>query len=83
MIQVFQEVITQFDKIESIIDGQFHLNVLVSIGIYLYSSKVKSLSHVQLLATPWTAAFQAPLPMGFFQARVLEWGAIAFSDSTC
>ena len=27
--------------------------------------KVKSLSHVQLLATPWTAAHQAPLPMGF------------------
>ena len=27
--------------------------------------KVKSLSHVQLLATPWTAAYQAPLPMGF------------------
>ena len=27
--------------------------------------KVKSLSHVQLFATPWTAAHQAPLPMGF------------------
>ena len=27
--------------------------------------KVKSLSHVRLLATPWTAAYQAPLPMGF------------------
>ena len=27
--------------------------------------KVKSLSRVQLLATPWTAAYQAPLPMGF------------------
>ena len=26
--------------------------------------KVKSLSRVQLLATPWTAAHQAPLPMG-------------------
>ena len=28
--------------------------------------KVKSLSHVRLLATPWTAAHQAPLSMGFF-----------------
>ena len=82
-------------------------------------------SHVQLYATPWTAAHQAPLSLGFsrqehwsglpfpfpmhesesevaqscptlsdpmdcsppgssghgiFQARVLEWGAIAFSD---
>ena len=86
--------------------------------------KVKSLSRVRLLATPWTAAHQAPLSLGFsmqeywsglpfpspvhesesegaqlcptlsdpmdcslpgssihgiLQARVLEWGAIAFS----
>ena len=27
--------------------------------------KVKSLSHVRLLATPWTVAYQAPLSMGF------------------
>ena len=27
--------------------------------------KVKSLSHVQLFATPWTVACQAPLSMGF------------------
>ena len=27
--------------------------------------KVKSLSRVRLLATPWTAAYQGPLPMGF------------------
>ena len=40
--------------------------------------KVKSLSRVQLFATPWTAAYRAPLSMGFFQARVLEWGAITF-----
>ena len=31
------------------------------------------------LATPWTAAYQTPPSMGFFQARVLEWVAIAFS----
>ena len=83
--------------------------------------KVKSLSRVQLLVTPWTAAYQAALSMGFsrqeywsgvplpaaakslqscptptdpmdcslpgssvhgiFQARVLEWDAIAFSRS--
>ena len=40
--------------------------------------KVKSLSHVQLLETPWTAAYLAPPSMGIFQGRVLEWGAIAF-----
>ena len=27
--------------------------------------KVKSLSRVGLVATPWTAAYQAPLSMGF------------------
>ena len=27
--------------------------------------KVKSLSHVRLFVTPWTAAYQAPPPMGF------------------
>ena len=27
--------------------------------------KVKSLSRVQLFATPWTVAYQAPLSMGF------------------
>ena len=29
--------------------------------------KVKSLSHFRLLATPWTAAHQAPPSMGFFR----------------
>ena len=36
--------------------------------------KVKSLSHVQLLATPWTAAYQAPLPMGF--SRQEYWSGV-------
>ena len=38
--------------------------------------KVKSISRIRLLVTPWTAAYQAPPSMGIFQARVLEWGAI-------
>ena len=29
--------------------------------------KVKSFSHVQLLATPWTVTYQAPPSMGFFR----------------
>ena len=45
--------------------------------------KVKSLSRVRLLASPWTAAYQAGSSIhGIFQARVLEWGAIAFSITT-
>ena len=31
---------------------------------------------VQLSATPWTAARQAPLSMGILQARALEWVAV-------
>ena len=49
-------------------------------NVWKWKVKVKSLSHVRLLATPWTAAYQAPRSTGFFQARVLEWVAIAFSD---
>ena len=30
------------------------------------------LSHVQLFATPWTVALQAPLSMGILQARIPE-----------
>ena len=36
-------------------------------------------SHVQLFATPWTVARQAPLSMGMLQARILKWVAISFS----
>ena len=40
--------------------------------------KVKSLSRVWLLATPWTAAYQAPPSMGFSRQEYwLEWGADA------
>ena len=31
------------------------------------------------LITPWTVVCHAPLFMGFFQARILEWVAISFS----
>ena len=36
--------------------------------------KVKLLSRVQLLATPWTAAYQAPLSMGF--SRQEYWSGV-------
>ena len=35
--------------------------------------KVKSLSRVQLLATPWTAAYQDPLSMGFSRQEYWSW----------
>ena len=40
---------------------------------------MKSLSRARLLATPWTTAYQGSSVHGIFQARVLDWGAIAFS----
>ena len=36
----------------------------------------KSLSHVQLIATPWTIAYQAPLSMGF--SRQEYWSGLPF-----
>ena len=36
--------------------------------------KVKSLSHVRLFATPWTAAYRAPPPMGF--SRQEYWSGV-------
>ena len=43
--------------------------------------KVKSLSRVRLFATPWTDSPPGFSVHGIFQARVLEWGATAFSES--
>jgi len=38
--------------------------------------KVKLLSHVRLLVTPWTTAYQAPLSMGF--SRHEYWSGLPF-----
>ena len=42
--------------------------------------KVKSLSHVRLLATPWTAVYQAPLSMGF--SRQEYWSGVPLPSPT-
>ena len=42
--------------------------------------KVKSLSHVQLLATPWSAAYQTPLSMGF--SRQEYWSGVPVPSPT-
>ena len=41
--------------------------------------KVKSLSCVQLFATPWTVAYQASLSMGF--SRQGYWSGLLFPSS--
>ena len=46
------------------------LNVCVCVCVY------ELLSHVQLFATPWTVAYQAPLSMGF--SRQEYWSGLPF-----
>ena len=41
-----------------------------------WKAKVKSLSRARLLATPWTAAYQAPPSMGF--SRQEYWSGVSF-----
>ena len=52
-------------------------------NVWKWKVKVKSLSRIWLFVTPWTAAYHAvhenPTTHGIFQARVLEWGAVALS----
>ena len=43
--------------------------------------KVKSLSRVLLLVTPWTAAYQAPLSMGF--SRQEYWSGVPLPSLLC
>ena len=60
-------------------------------GVLIICMHVQSLSCVQLCATPWTVAHQAPLSVhGILQARILEWVAMPSSrgpsrprDQTC
>ena len=43
--------------------------------------KVKLLSRVRLLVTPWTAAYQAPLSMGF--SRQEYWSGVPLPSPSC
>ena len=48
-------------------------NTFQSLEVFM---KVKSLSHVQLFATPWTVAYQAPPSMGFSRREC--WSGLPF-----
>ena len=65
----------------SAISGILQARILEWVAIsfsnaWKWKVKVKSLSRVRLLATPWTAAYQAPLSMGF--ARQEYWSGVPF-----
>ena len=47
-------------------------------NVWKWKVKVKSLSRVQPLATPWTAAHQAPPSMGF--SRQEDWSGVPYAS---
>ena len=68
------------------IPGIFQARTLEWVAISFSSAwkwkvKVKSLSRVQLLATPWTAAYQAPPSMGF--SRQEYWSGVPLPSPSC
>ena len=62
---------TLCDPIDGIPPGK---NTGVGCHFLLQCMKGKSLSRARLLATPWTAAYQAPPPMGF--SRQEYWSGV-------
>ena len=61
------------------VPGILQARTLVAISfsnVWKWKVKVKSLSRVRLLATPWTVAYQAPPPMGF--SRQEYWSGLPF-----
>ena len=66
-----QLCLTLCDPIDSSLQGSLVPRILQArtlewVCLFLLQCvKVNSLSRVQLVATPWTAAYQAPLSMGF------------------
>ena len=54
---------------DAILRWHFRIFLEIITAIYVHQSKseVKSLSHVQLFATPWAVDYQTPLSMGFFR----------------
>jgi len=53
----------------------------VSSSAWKWKVKVKTLSHVCLFATPWTAAHQAPPSMGF--SRQKYWSGVPLPSPKC
>ena len=74
-VKLIQSCLTLCEPIDgsppgSPVPGIFQARTLEWVAIsfsnaWKWKVKVKSLSRVRLLATPWTAAHQAPLSMGF------------------
>ena len=61
------------------INGEDTVCVCVCVCVCARTHMLSLFSHVQLFVTPWSVAHQAPLSMGIFQARILEWVAMPSS----
>ena len=88
--KLFQSCLTVCDPIDgsppgSAIPGILQARTLERVAIsfssaWKWKAKVKSLSHVRLFTTPWTAAYQAPPSMGFSrQSRVAQLQGVNFT----
>ena len=85
-----QSCLTLCDPIDgslpgSPIPGILQARTLVWVAISFFNAwkwkvKVKLLSHVRLFTYPWTAAYQAPLPMGF--SRQEYWSGVPLPSPT-
>ena len=53
-------------------------NFLLDMSHTAAAAAAKSLSRIQLLMTPWTAAYQAPMSMGY--SRQEHWSGLPFSS---
>ena len=53
-------------------------------NVWQWKVKVNSLSHVQLLTTPWNAAYQAPLPMFYYTSPQIltSWTSPSLKESS-
>ena len=56
--------------------NNIYMNISITEHMYEVKVKVKSLSRVQLFATPWTVAYQAPPSMGFSKQEY--WSGLPF-----
>ena len=65
---------------DSPVPGILQARTRVGCHFLLQCVKVKLLSHVQLFATPWTAAYQGPLSMGF--SRQEYWNGLPLPSPT-
>ena len=75
--RIFQFVVIHTVKGFAIVN-KTEIDVFLELSCFFDDSvvKVKSLSHVQLFATPWTGAHQALLSMGFFRQEY--WSGLPF-----